>query len=211
MLAFENLALSVRVTIVVLPVAFYFLILGLLNSRPHPQVLSARGDFALLVGALCPLFIVPLTQQLGHWAVALPVAGGLGACIMLMGPGGPSWVIYNLQPQQARRVIARAVQRLGLELQADGRTFRIENTPASVEIRTFPLLRNVSVRLIASTDELARRFERALGQTLSEQPAQTSPATAALLLVAAAMMVVPLTLVARHTVEIVRILTDLLK
>ncbi len=212
MLGLENLAMSLRVTVVVLPVAFYFLILGLLNSRRHPQLLPAKRDFALLVGAFCPLFILPLAEHLARWPiVGLVAAGALVACIMALAPRGPSWVIYNLRPELAQHAISRALDRLGLTFQVHGGVFYAENAQAIVQVRAFPLLNNVSVRLRPAGRKLAARFEKALGQTLATEPAQTSPATAALLLVATAMMVVPVTLVAGRAGEIVRLIGDLIK
>ena len=41
-----NMDMSMRIVTVVMPVAVYFLILGLLNSRRHPQLLTGRRDFA---------------------------------------------------------------------------------------------------------------------------------------------------------------------
>lgn len=212
MLGLENLAMSLRVTVVVLPVAFYFLILGLLNSRRHPQLLPAKRDFALLVGAFCPLFVLPLAEHLARWPiVGLVAAGALVACIMALAPRGPSWVIYNLRPELTQRAISRALDRLSLTFQVYGGVFYVQNGQAIIQVRAFPLLNNVSVRLKPASRKLAARFERALGQTLATEPAQTSPATAALLLVATAMMVVPVTLVAGRAGEIVRIITDLIK
>ena len=212
MLGFENLALSLRITVVVMPVGFYFLILGLLNSRRRPQLLSGKRDFALLVGAFCSVFILPTAEYLAHSPLAvLAAAGGLIACVMILAPRGPSWVIYNLHPQQTHRVITRTLRRLGLAFQADGGIFHVENGQALVQVRAFPLLHNVSVRLRPSSRELTARFERALAETLAKEPAQTSPATAALLFVATAMLVVPLTLVAGRAGQIVRIISDLIR
>ncbi|MGB2822184.1 MAG: hypothetical protein WBF17_14465, partial [Phycisphaerae bacterium] len=59
-----DLGVSLRIATVVVPVALYFLVLGLLNSRPRPQLLRGRRDFALLIVALSPLFVLPVL----HWA-----------------------------------------------------------------------------------------------------------------------------------------------
>ena len=212
MLGLENLDPSLRITVVVLPVAFYFLVLGLLNSRRHPQLLAARWDFALLVGAFCPLFVLPLAQCLAPWPIAaLAAAAALVACVVALAPRGPAWVIYNLHPQQIHGVIARALRRLGIEFQAHGGIFYSRRGRRLVQVKAFPLLRNASVRLGPCSRQQAAGFERALGQTLATEPAQTSPATAALLLVAMAMMVVPVTLVASRAGEIARIIADLIK
>jgi len=79
-----QLSASLRVAAVVVPVAVYFLVLGLLNSRRHPQLLRARRDFLLLIAALCPLFVLPVLEwSAGSWAapaVLAAAAGGAGGC-----------------------------------------------------------------------------------------------------------------------------------
>ena len=68
-----DLGSTVRVATVVVPVAVYFLILGLLNSRRRPQMLSGRLDFALMITALSPLFLVPAVFTL-LWRVRRAVS-----------------------------------------------------------------------------------------------------------------------------------------
>lgn len=41
MIGSEQLSLSVQAAVVLTPVAVYFLLLGLLNSQPRPQLISA--------------------------------------------------------------------------------------------------------------------------------------------------------------------------
>ena len=61
----ENLGRALQIATTVVPVAVYFLVLGLLNSRRHPQMLSGRLDFSLMIAALSPLFLVPAVQYVG--------------------------------------------------------------------------------------------------------------------------------------------------
>jgi len=207
----EYLGPSLRIATVVVPVAIYFLVLGLLNSRQHPQLLSGRRDFALMIASLCPLFMVPALEFAGCSPLALAaVAAVLGGAIAVLAPRGANWVIYNLPSSQAKTAVAQTLQAMGLEFSRCEGGFDLARQGAFVHLSGFSLLRNVSIRLGGGGEDLARRFEAELSRTLSGLSAETSPMAVALLLVATAMLVAPLTLVAHRVPEIVRILTDLL-
>ena len=216
MIGFGDLAVSFRVTLVVLPVAFYFLVLGLLNSRKNPQLLSGRFDWCLLAGAFSPIFILPAVEYFGgSLAAAAACVGILSVCVIALAPRGRTWVIYNLHPRRAFRMIAQCLDKMNLAYRMERGVFHLEGG-LIVQVRVFPLLRNVSISMRGSRardgdDELAHRFEKMLCRSLASESVETSPATVALLLVATAMMVLPLTLMASQAGQIARILGDLLK
>lgn len=211
MLGIGHLAISLRVAMVVVPVALYFLILGLLNSRHCPQLLRGRRDFALLLVALSPLFVLPLLAWSGGSPVALvAVAVAAGAALTLLAPPGASWVIYNIEAAEAAHAVERALRDAGIAFERLGCSFGLGETGAAIELSAFPLLRNVSIRLTGTRADVRGRFEAALAARLRHVPAETTPMTMALLLVAAAMLVAPLVMVAPRAGEIVRILTGML-
>jgi asparagine N-glycosylation enzyme membrane subunit Stt3 len=182
-----ELSVSLRIATVVVPVALYFLILGLLNSRRRPQLLRGRRDFALLIVALSPLFVLPVL----HWS-------------------GGSWVIYNVTPSQAVRAVGDALRAAGLDSSGRDGAFDLTGRAATVQVSPFPLLRNVSIRMTGTDRRASGRFEAALARQLGGISAETTPMAMALLLVAAAMLVAPLAMVAPRAGEIVRILTGML-
>lgn len=211
LLSSEQLAWSMRVATVVVPVAVYFLILGLLNSRKTPQLLSGRRDFVLMIAALSPLFLLPLMEALRPWPAAMAAALAAAiAAVALLAPRGRNWVIYNIPADQARSVIARALAALGLDVQPRGAYFLLDSS-TRLRLSSFSLLRNVSLCLEGGSDDLARRLETQLARELALQQAETTPMGISLLLVATAMLVAPLALIAHRVPEIVRILTDLLQ
>jgi len=199
-----------RLGTVLVPVAVYFLVLGVLNSRRHPQVLTGRRDFALLVVALSPMVVLPV---LGYLGLTLPATAAM-LCLVVAGavglaPRGGSWVIYNLSPDEARRLVARTAAALDLPV-TEGPGEKTAEARPCVQIRCFSLLRNVTVRLHHGDRRLRRRFERALVGSLSRTPAQTSPMATMMLLVATAMLSLPLALVVGRASEIVRLISGML-
>jgi hypothetical protein len=206
-----NLGLSVQIVTVVVPVAVYFLILGLLNSRRRPQLLTGRQDFALLIAALSPLVVLPAMNFLEArlLTVAAVGAAAVGA-VALLAPPGRTWVIYNLSVPVARSAISDVLRMLGLNCLPEGSGFRIAEQDARVEIGGFPLLRNVSIRVHGGSADLSRSFHQALSRRLAVIPAPTHLMAVSLLLVATAMLAAPLVLMASDVPEIVRIISDLL-
>jgi len=207
----EQLSFTLRVASVVAPVALYFLILGLLNSRRHPQLLTGRQDFALLIVALSPLVLLPLLNFLGPSAPALLAAtGACAGAIALAAPARGNWVMYNISPGEARKAVQNALEDLGVSARRVGRELHLPGG-AVISLGAFPLLRNVSIRLTGGRDDFDLRLQDALAGELHNHRAETQPMAMAMLLVATAMLVAPAALMARHAPEIVRILTDILQ
>jgi hypothetical protein len=212
LLGMEQIEASLRIVTSVAPVALYFLLLGLLNTRRHPQLLSGRQDSALLTLAISPLIIAPVIHWLGgglHTALAcgLLLAGG----VWLLSPRGRTWVIYNLPASNVRRTVQRILTSLGVATKPTGAGLAFENSDGGVDISHFPILRNVTLRLSGGDEELWAAFEAKLHAQLLRVESEPSPMAVTLLLVATAMIVAPLTLMVHHAPEIVRLLTDLLQ
>jgi hypothetical protein len=212
MVASEYFGMQMRLATIVAPVAIYFLILGLLNSRKHPQLITGRQDIVLLMAALSPLLILPLADYMG---VAL--TGVLSAALaawaigsLLSGASGGSYVIYNLTHPQAQQALERALRNLNVRYDCQGRRINLPDERAYLEITSFSLLRNVSIRMRQVSPQLCRHLGAELGGIMGRSEAQTSSMAMGLLIVAVAMLVAPLVTVVHRAPEIVRILTDLL-
>ncbi len=210
--AYDQLTVPVDIATLVVPVGLYFLVLGLLNSRRHPQLLRGRSDFALLLVALSPLFALPAISYVGVSPLTvLAITAVVVGAIWALAPRGETWVIYNTPLDQGARAVEQALTAMDLHAARNRRgVFRLRGKDATIEISSFSLLRNVSIRLRGGDVSLGRRFEGELAGVLSEIRTEPSPMGVGLLLVATAMLVAPLTLVAHRAGEIVRILTDLL-
>lgn len=213
-LALGQLEASLQIALTVIPVALYFLILGLLNSQRRPQVLSARLDFALLLATMSPLVAVPVLSWLGAGPRAMGItAVAVGAAIALLAPRpGEGWVLYNIGLDEAMENVERALRETGLRCTRHGRWLRLD-AGATLVVSSFPLLRNVSLTVKGYRPELAEslaRFEASLNRGMGRLEAVPSPMAAAFVLVATVVLVAPLVLLADRMPEMVRILTDLI-
>jgi hypothetical protein len=202
---------ALQLAAVVVPISLYFLVLGILNSRPNPQLLRGRRDFSLLMAALAPLVLVPLLRYLGPVPLTLlAVVVAAAAAIVLLAPRGEQWVIYNLPAEQARQAVERALELAGVEYRGRREEISLPRVGGRLKISPFPLLKNVSIHLEDCPRGFARRFEPALQEVLSAHVAHTSRTAVTLLLVSAVMLAAPLTLLAHRVPEVVRLITHLL-
>ena len=162
MIAGEYFAPQTQLATVVAPVAIYFLILGLLNSRRHPQTITARQDVLLLTAALSPLLILPLAGYVSSAALIVIVVllAAMALVAFTFGPAGGSYVVYNLTHRQALRAIERTLDQLGLSYQTAGHRIQLDEGGATIDISSFSLLRNVSIRIRHANPELSRKLRR---------------------------------------------------
>ena len=135
-----------RVAVVAIPVAVYFLILGLLNSGRRPQMLSERLDFAVLVIAVGPMWIAPLLRwlSLGPLATLAATVGVTAAAAWLATRRRCGWVIYNIDTPEALRLIAEALSGAAVDYRRSDGGFALPGGP-TMKVSPFPLLRNVSI------------------------------------------------------------------
>jgi hypothetical protein len=210
-LSTQQLDLTLRVTAVIAPVVLYFLMLGILNTRRRPQLLTGRQDLAMWLLALSPLMIHPLMGWVGGgWATALACGAILAAAFLLLAPWYPAWMIYNLPLERACGLIERAVSDAGHTFQTKNDVIQIDGK-ASLTLSTFPVINTVSIRMDRQDPTLAVLLERSLAGRLAKQDVEPSPMGVAILLVAVAMAIAPTTLLAQQAPQLVRLFTDLVR
>ena len=214
MIGSEQLSLTVQVAAVLGPVAAYFLLLGLLNSQPRPQLLSGRTDFILLNAAFFPLLSLPLLSLLGvsAWTV-LGVVGAILAVAVVLAPRGVgNWVVYNISLPEALRAAERALMAMGQPFRRQGRKLLLAGSDVTLRLESLGLLRNVTVSAEGQCpDALARQFRTRLDTELGRIRTIPGPMAVTFLLLATAMLVAPLGLFADRAGEMVRIITDLVR
>lgn len=213
MVGFEQMSLSLQVTAVLAPVAVYFFMLGLLNSRPTPQMMGARTDFFLLNAAFAPAFCMPAILYFGgpFWVLPIVVAALLTAAVAIAGPRRGSWVLYNVSMPVTLRTVERALLAMGEGFRRDGRTLELTGRNVSIRLGCLPMLRNVSITARGELDGFHDRFQQRLGRELTAVHASASPMSWTFMLLAVGMLVAPVGLLAQRVPEMVRVITDLVK
>jgi hypothetical protein len=213
MLGTWKLQVSLQIGLAAVPVALYFLILGLLNSQRRPQMLSGRLDFALLMSALAPMGVVPLLNWIGVNLFTLGGAIGAVVCAVLaLAPRShQSWVIYNIDRARVLRSLERALHTAQIPFERVQDRLELPGG-GIIELSAFPLLRNVTVHVQAGQLDRAdvRRLELELARRISHVEVAASPMAVSFVLVSTAMIVAPLILLADRVPEMVRLLTDLM-
>ena len=117
LLASEQFRLTVQVATVVVPVAIYFLLLGLLNSQRHPQLIAGRTDFILLIAAFAPTFLVPALALVGASAWVIVALAAVLAVTALLAPARKgNWVVYNITSAEVLRAAERARAQRGIHV-----------------------------------------------------------------------------------------------
>ena len=173
-----NLTLALNVAALAVPAAVYFLVLGMLNSRPRPQLLRAATDFHLMVAAMSPVLILPALGYLGLSAGSVIGVAAIALAVGLLGaPRGYGWVIYNITPAQAAPLIADALAEAGAGVKA--------------KQHALPWLKNVTVKLCQADADTARRFEQALARSVGRCRTVPAPLAMVMLLLSTAVLAVP--------------------
>ncbi|MHC4985735.1 MAG: hypothetical protein ACYTFO_06215 [Planctomycetota bacterium] len=206
----QQTVLPVSIISVIVPIALYFLVLGLLNSRSRPQLLRSTEDALLLIGSVALVFVPLVIQRIGASATAVVAAFiGVAAVGWLLVARPAAWIVYNSSGQAARAAVTKALTAMGCEHRCSGETIDLSGG-GHINLRHVPLLRNTSVRLTGRSHQFAHQLEQALSGALNAERAEPNPAAAACVLIATAMLIVPLALAAHRADEIVRLITGLL-
>lgn len=199
----------------VAPVAIYFLTLGLVNSHSRPYLTSSRSDFLALTIVLVPLLLWPLPGLAGLHAW-WPLAGGLALTLALFIRMLPrrdaGFVVYNISENTCRRSLDRALAKLGLAGDWEGRSWRSRCGRLTIQLRKFALLRNVSinVELRSPADRnLVLAIQEQLGVELERISQLPSTMGASLVLLGVALLVLPMWMVGRHIQDLVDAMSHL--
>lgn len=213
MLGTWKLEFSLQIGLVAVPVAVYFLVLGLLNSQHRPQMLSGRLDFSLLMAALAPMGVVPLLNWIGVNAFTVVGAIAAVACgVLALAPRrGHSWVIYNIERAHALRCLERALAAAQVPFTRVQDRLELSGG-AAITLSDFPLLRNVTIHVEPAglNHPTLRLLESEFARRIGRLEVLASPMAVTFVLVSTAMIVAPLILLADRVPEMVRLLTDLM-
>jgi hypothetical protein len=186
-----------RFTIALGPLALYFLVLGRINLRSQPTVISGTRDAAALAIAVSGLFIIgpielflPATAADNFGPVAwlmICILYGLIVLLSILGQR-PRLVIYNIDPAEFRQAFAQLCQRLDPAARWAGDN--VELPSCGLDLRLQASLRNVTI--IAQGEPVPfqpwRDLEQAVAAEFAPRAGRPNPRGAMLLGIGLAML-----------------------
>lgn len=193
----------------VAPIALYFLILGLVNSHSRPYLTTSRSDFVALTGVLIPVLLWPVPILAGTrmwWLLLTGLAAAIGLFLWMLPRAGTGLVIYNISEAACLRILNDALRCMGLSGRWEGRSWRADGGQATIHLRKFALLRNVTLNVEVSS-AVRGSFVAHLGQELESRLHRVSqlPSTmgACLVLLGMSLLILPMWMVSRHIEDLV--------
>lgn len=185
------------------PLALYMTWLGAVNRRPHPTALGGRWDLVALVAGLfgfilfggallvatfqsnARLLLRGNEKQFRSAFEAERTAWGLTAGGYLLTVGG--WVtlgmlarsrtlsVYNIEREAAEEAVTAALADAGAAATRFGDVWTVDSRSA-VEIKSFHVLRHVTLRLLHIDRRLGEEVTRGLYKRLADAPGADNPA-----------------------------------
>lgn len=169
-----------RLAIATVPLAAYLLVIGGINLRRKPLVVSGAGDAAALAAALSGFVIVgplelfmPLAAAARFgvyvWIFLLSFYWLCASLAILM--MRPRLVIYNTTPDGIRPILEAVVQQLDASARWAGRNTALPNLGIELRMDSVGFLRNVTLTSggyepnLEGWQQLERSVRSALGET----------------------------------------------
>lgn len=162
-----------RFALIAVPLSAYLMLLGLINLRRRPVVVSGLADSATLGVALTGLALVGPIALLrpedasvvfgaGVWLLMLALYWLAVALVVML--GRPRLVIYNTTGSEFRPALSEAARQLDSEARWAGDSLSMPKLGVQLHIDTFAAMRNTS--LVASGPEQDLAGWRRLGKAV---------------------------------------------
>lgn len=199
----------------ILPVAVYFLVLGLINSHAHPYLISSRSDFLALTSVMLPVLLWPVPDFVRGRMYGPLIAGLLLAAVVfyyMLPARDAGFVVYNISRSRCLKLLRQAIQSLGLSGRWQDNVWTSEDAAITIEMREFSLLHNVALHVDVEGDDarsLVHGIEVQLGQRLQSVSQLPSTMGAGLVVVGVMLLILPMWMVGRHIDDIVDAMTHI--
>jgi len=172
--------------IALVPVALYLAVLGVINLRRQPFLLSGAREVALLglallgfaaVGPMMLFFPQQAAGQFGMWVWALMGLFYLLLILLWMLLTRPRLVVYNSSTAQVRALLAEVAGRLDPQARWAGDCLSLPTLNVQLYVESFEWMRNVAIVSSGSDQNLAgwQALETGLRQVLSEITVPRNP------------------------------------
>jgi hypothetical protein len=209
-----------RFAIAVIPLASYALVLGAINARRRPLVVSGGSDLSALGLALAGMaFVGPIelfrpqaaTSEIGNyiWPVLIVFYGLVLALVVLL--SRPRIVVYNVSQEELHPFLAEAAARLDPDARWAGNHLSLPRLGVQCHLDSLDLMRNVSIAASGGAQNFDgwRQLSRTLAESLAGVRVQPNPRAMGLLLVAAFLFAVSVSELLRNPVELAQAMKEL--
>jgi hypothetical protein len=186
-----------HLAIAVGPLAFYLLLLGLVNISRRPWIVTGAWDSAALGAAISGLIVVGLIKLFvpeqamarGPFAWVLVLALYVLTVTLIALLLRPRLVIYHITLEQLRPVLGETAAALDKEARWAGASLAMPHLGVSLYVEPSPAMRNVQLIATGPRQNYAgwRHLERALRSGLTQTTVAPNPFGASLILFSAAM------------------------
>jgi hypothetical protein len=177
---------ALHMSIAMGPLAVYLLLLGFINLSTRPFVTTGARDIGALGLAISGLILAgPMelflpeaaTHRFGGYVWLLLVAF-YGLCLtLLVLLLRPRLVIYNVNPDQLRAVLAEVVTQLDADARWAGDSLALPKLGVQLHVELFGATRNVQLVAAGKRQSFAgwKRLEIALAKVLHQTAASPNP------------------------------------
>lgn len=190
---------ALHLSIALIPLAVYLLLLGFVNLSTRPFVTTGMRDVAALGMAISGFMVIgPMelflpeaaTNRFGGYVWLLLLAFYALCLTLIVLLMRPRLVIYNVNPDQLRAMLAEVVAELDSDARWAGDALVLPRLGVQLHVELFGALRNV--QLVASGHRQSyagwRRLELALAKVLQQTRGVPNPHGFALLAAGAALI-----------------------
>ena len=209
-----------RLTIALLPVASYFLLLGVINARKKPLLTSGGADLATLALAVSGLvFVGPIelfrpeaaTTEFGSYIwLFLVLLYWLGVWLIVL-LGRPRLVVYNISMEELRPIVAEAARSLDAQARWAGDSLSLPTVGVQLHLESFEIMRNVSLVASGGQQNLAtwRQLGGLLAERLENLTVEPNPRWLGIVLVAIALLATSFTHMLNHPQQIAQAMHEI--
>lgn len=177
---------TVPMLIAVAPLAMYLVLVGLLNLRRKPYLMTGAREALLVSLALSGLAIIgPMelffpqqaANQFGPYIWALLLVFYLLVVLLWILIARPRLVVFNISPAQLRVLLAEAAGKLDGEVRWAGDSLALPRLNVQLYVDGFDIMRNVSLISTGGDQSYTnwRRLEGALRETLRDIAVPRNP------------------------------------
>ena len=208
-----------RLAIALVPVAAYVLLLGAVNALRRPFLTSGGSDLTALGVALSGImFVGPLelfrpeaaTREFGNyiWVVLLLFYWLWLLLVVLL--SRPRLVVYNISMEELHPVLAETAGRLDPDARWAGNHLTLPGLGVQLHLDSLDVMRNVSLVSSGSRQNIDgwRRLARELRRSLGSVRVKSNPRAIGLLVVSLALLVLSVTHMLGHPVELTQAMNE---